>query len=101
MVEVQPVSVAPTFALLSHVSGPCQLSEDPVGRTLGDPDVFGQVADTESGVHPQADQDVSMVRQECPRAARARRRVFHGCLPTTFRPDRDHITAFVYMIQES
>jgi hypothetical protein len=60
------VVVSPSPSLAQHIAAVDQLSEDPVGGTLRDPNCGGDVAQPDSGVIGHAHKDVGVVGQKVP-----------------------------------
>jgi hypothetical protein len=61
---LHPVDVSPTNALASDVAVLDELGDDPVGASLRHPDGLGDVAQANAGVVRDAQQDLSVVREE-------------------------------------
>ena len=89
-IGVDLVPIAAAHLGVAHVSGILQLSDDPLGRPLGDPDPFGDLTDEHVGVLRDAEQHVRVVRHEGPVSCGHRHdhTSMITCLPLREPPDR-------------
>jgi hypothetical protein len=67
-VPVDPVAVSPAYPLTLDEAAVDQVGEDPLGRTLRDADVFGNVTKPDLGVAGDAEENLGVVGDESPAA---------------------------------
>src|SRR5512132_1558897 len=71
------VAVPSALSLAHHVPLIDQLGQDSVGGAFGDADGSGDVAQADTGVTSNADQDMRVIGQKVPVRSRLRRDLFH------------------------